>query len=78
MGAGTVRLLKGIPMFRELSEDELHHISQVTIERNYDKKAVIFHEGGEKEAVYFIKKGLIKTYAYGRQRFNCLISLSCT
>ncbi|MBB3111162.1 CRP/FNR family transcriptional regulator [Paenibacillus phyllosphaerae] len=58
----TVELLKSIPMFRELNHDELSHIGQVIIERRFDKKSVIFHEGESKEAVFFIKEGLVKTF----------------
>lgn len=49
-------------MFRDLSEEELLGLAHVTAERSYPKKAKIFHEGGEKEAVYFIKEGLVKTF----------------
>ncbi|MCI3921229.1 Crp/Fnr family transcriptional regulator [Paenibacillus sp. TRM 82003] len=58
----TITLLKSVPMFRDLSEEELAGIAQVTVERTYEKKTMIFHEGAEKEAVYFIKDGLIKTF----------------
>ncbi|TLS50809.1 Crp/Fnr family transcriptional regulator [Paenibacillus antri] len=49
-------------MFRDLSEDELLGIGLVSIERKYEKKQIIFHEGGEKEAVFFIQEGLVKTF----------------
>ncbi|MFD2384703.1 Crp/Fnr family transcriptional regulator [Paenibacillus xanthanilyticus] len=49
-------------MFRELNQDELFRIGQVVIERRFYKKTYIFHEGESKEAVYFIKEGLVKTF----------------
>jgi len=55
-------MLKGIPMFRDLSDEELDELHRVSAERLYLKKSVVFHEGSSKEAVYFIKEGLVKTY----------------
>lgn len=54
--------LRHFPLFRDLSEEELEKLSEFAIRRTYPKKTVIFHEGSEKEAVYFIQEGLVKTF----------------
>jgi CRP/FNR family transcriptional regulator, cyclic AMP receptor protein len=58
----TSKVLRRVPMFRDLSEEEMEGLSRITIERTYRKKTVIFHEGQEKEAVFFIKDGMVKTF----------------
>lgn len=55
-------LLRRVPMFRDMSEDEMGGLSNITIQRTYRKKTVVFNEGSEKEAVFFIKDGLVKTF----------------
>lgn len=58
----AAQLLRSVPMFRDLSEDEMESLSNMMIQRSYPKKSIVFNEGSEKEAVYFIQSGLIKTY----------------
>ncbi|OXM87553.1 Crp/Fnr family transcriptional regulator [Paenibacillus rigui] len=58
----TVSLLRQVPLFRDLSDEELGGLSTIMIQRSYRKKTVVFSEGGDKEAVYFIQQGLVKTY----------------
>lgn len=57
----TIQALKQVPLFRNLSGEELERIAGITIERFYPKKAMVFIEGSQKEAVFFIKDGLVKT-----------------
>jgi len=58
----TAALLARIPLFRDLSEPELERVAQLAIFRYYARKSVIFAEGAEKEAVYLIRDGLVKTF----------------
>ncbi|WP_054028399.1 Crp/Fnr family transcriptional regulator [Bacillus sp. FJAT-28004] len=55
-------LLRQVPLFRDLSEEEIAGLSRIMIQRSYRKKTIVFTEGSEKEAIYFIQNGLIKTY----------------
>jgi len=55
-------LLRQVPLFRDLSDEELEGLERIMIQRTFRKKAVVFSEGTEKEAVYFIQNGFIKTY----------------
>ena len=54
--------LRRVPLFRDLTEDELEQIQQITINRFYKKRTVVFTEGSDKEAVYFIQDGMVKAY----------------
>lgn len=54
-------ILRNVPLFRDLTEEELQRIQEITIQRSYQKKSIVFTEGSDKEAVFFIQNGLIKT-----------------
>ncbi|WP_062106686.1 Crp/Fnr family transcriptional regulator [Bacillus niameyensis] len=54
--------LKQVPLFRDLTIEEIERIVEITISRSIPKKGIVFSEGSPKEAVYFIREGLIKTY----------------
>lgn len=55
-------LLRQVPVFRDLSEEEIGQLEQFTVRRTYRKKTAVFTEGGEKEAVFFIQSGFVKTF----------------
>lgn len=51
-----------MPLFQDLSEQELERVADIAIARRVTRKSVIFTEGSEKEAVFFIREGLVKTF----------------
>lgn len=55
-------ILRLVPLFRDLTKEELVRIWDISIQRFFRKKSIIFSEGSEKEAVFFIQEGLIKTF----------------
>jgi CRP/FNR family cyclic AMP-dependent transcriptional regulator len=55
-------MLRLLPMFRDLTEEEIEKIWGISIPRAYRKRTVVFTEGSDKEAVYFIQDGLVKAY----------------
>ncbi|HET7658624.1 MAG TPA: Crp/Fnr family transcriptional regulator [Bacillales bacterium] len=55
-------LLRRIPLFSELNEYELQHICSITTTRVYPKRQYIFMEGEQREAVFFIQSGAVKTF----------------
>ncbi|MEX1030386.1 MAG: Crp/Fnr family transcriptional regulator [Paenibacillaceae bacterium] len=57
-----MEMLRILPMFRDLTNDELEQIWGISIPRFYRKRTVVFTEGSDKEAVYFIQDGLVKAY----------------
>lgn len=58
----TSRFLRQIPLFQDLNSEEIQPIAAITIPRFVSRKGIVFTEGGEKEAVFLIREGVIKTY----------------
>jgi len=57
-----LNLLHIIPLFRDLSIEELNQIRDISIQHSYPKKTTIFIEGSDTEAIFFILSGLVKTF----------------
>jgi len=55
-------ILQQVPLFRDLNVEEMERVENIAIRRFYAKKSVVFTEGSEKEAVFFIHDGLVKAY----------------
>jgi len=53
----TVALLKRVPLFSELSPDELERISRVAVPRSYPRGVRVFHEGDHSDACYIVRSG---------------------
>ncbi|GAB6181941.1 Crp/Fnr family transcriptional regulator [Desulfotomaculum defluvii] len=56
----TLKYLQRVPLFFDLSEQQLLEISNLLLERSYQKGRIIFMEGEPGEALYVLKSGLIK------------------
>ncbi|RST77728.1 Crp/Fnr family transcriptional regulator [Siminovitchia acidinfaciens] len=54
--------LHNVPLFHDLDEKELDRLKGITITRFFPKKSIVFKEGARKEAIFFIQKGLVKTF----------------
>lgn len=52
--------LKKIPLFSQLSEDELRHLARNLEEREYKKEDVIYSEGEAQGIFYLVCKGAIE------------------
>jgi CRP/FNR family transcriptional regulator, cyclic AMP receptor protein len=53
----NVELLQRVPLFSELSEEELNGIADVAIPRSYPKGVRVFHEGDHSDACYIVRTG---------------------
>lgn len=58
----NLQSLQEVPLFRDLNEQELKQIWDITIQRAFRKKSIVFTEGTRKEAVFFIQDGLVKAF----------------
>ncbi|CAJ1003945.1 MULTISPECIES: Crp/Fnr family transcriptional regulator [Brevibacillus] len=67
--------LRQVPMFHDLSDQEMERVAEIAISRFIPKKSVIFSEGSEKEAVYFIQEGLVKTFKTDENGHEQIVSL---
>lgn len=68
-------LLRGITMFRDLPPPELERVASVAAFRTFRKKTVVFHEGDVLEAVYFIRRGMVKTFKTDEEGREHIVSL---
>jgi CRP/FNR family transcriptional regulator, cyclic AMP receptor protein len=53
----TVALLQRVPLFSELSGEDLEEISRVAVPRSYPKGVRVFHEGDHSDACYIVRSG---------------------
>ncbi len=54
------RFLKGVPIFRDLSSEDLERVAHIVYERRYRKGQIIFAEGEPGEAFFVVKTGRVK------------------
>src|SRR5688500_8377866 len=50
-------LLRRVPLFSELSPEELDRISRVAVPRSFPKGVRVFHEGDHSDACYIVRSG---------------------
>lgn len=65
-----IQYLRNIPIFAELTDQQLQEIHAKTIERPYSKSSTIFFEGDPGEGFYYVQAGkvkIIKTSDDGRE-----------
>lgn len=68
-------LLKRIPLFSGLSEDELDSIAKLTVVTRIPKKHIVVHEGEPGDAMYVILNGLVKIVYYTPEGREVVLSL---
>ena len=59
-----IALLKKIPLFEGLSEDELEEIDKICIRETYNKDTIMFFEGDPGNRCYIILKGEVRISKY--------------
>lgn len=57
-----VDILRELPLFSELNDEELKHLESITSKRTFPKRQYVFMEGEPREAVYFIEEGTVKIF----------------
>ncbi|MGP4081770.1 Crp/Fnr family transcriptional regulator [Pseudalkalibacillus sp. R45] len=67
--------LKKLPIFSSLVSESLKKLGDITNKRTYKKRMFVFMEGEEREAVYFIRKGVVKTYHVDEEGNQQVISI---
>lgn len=64
-----------VPIFHDLNVQELERVAEISISRFVTKKSIIFSEGSEKEAVFFIQEGFVKTFKTDENGHEQIVSL---
>ncbi len=62
MDGNNKEILRSIELFHGLTEEELTRVQLITTRHHYDRGEYIFMEGQTREAVYFVERGLVKTF----------------
>lgn len=60
MGEQNTELLARVPLFSELSAEELDRIARVAVPRSYPKGVRVFHEGDDSDACYIVREGTLR------------------
>src|SRR4051795_12897013 len=53
----SIDLLSRVPLFSELSREELERISRVSVARSFPAGVRVFHEGDHSDACYLVRSG---------------------
>jgi CRP/FNR family transcriptional regulator len=73
----TIALLRRVPLFSDLDDDDLRRISSVAIPRSFPKGVRVFHEGDESDACYIVRDGELRvTREHSDGRAIALATLS--
>jgi CRP/FNR family cyclic AMP-dependent transcriptional regulator len=72
----TLARLREIPLFSELGAGELRIVDNLLHERDYVKDEIVFDEGEEGQAIYFILKGRVLICRQGRPVDGAIAELS--
>ena len=55
-------IFKEIGLFQDLTQEELGRVRELATEHHFTRGSYIFMEGQAREAVYFVRRGLIKVF----------------
>jgi CRP/FNR family transcriptional regulator, cyclic AMP receptor protein len=59
-GQSPVELLRSVPLFADLEEDELESFSHVAVPRSFPAGTRVFHEGDHSDACYIVREGAFR------------------
>src|SRR6476469_9905683 len=54
---GAVELLRSVPLFSDLEQEELERFSRVAVPRTFPASTRVFHEGDHSDACYIVRTG---------------------
>ena len=57
-----VAILRNVPIFNNLLDDELEAVKKCTVTRNFPKNSIIINEGDSSDSLYIIVKGRVTVY----------------
>lgn len=68
-------ILQDLPLFSELTVDEMRKITALGKLKNYKKDEYVFHEGEEIKGIFIILKGLVKIFKVSPQGKEYILHL---
>jgi len=75
MALDRIHTLRNIELFKDLTPEELERVNAIADERNYARGDYVFMEGQQHEAVYFIRRGLIKIFKVDEEGREHIVSI---
>ncbi len=68
-------ILQDLPLFSELTVDELRKLTALSSLKNYKKEEYVFHEGDEFKGIFIVLKGLVKIFKISPQGKEYILHL---
>ncbi|MFC1591016.1 Crp/Fnr family transcriptional regulator [Thermodesulfobacteriota bacterium] len=68
-------ILKKIPIFEDLTDEDLAHLSECLIRRHFSKGQVVFHKGDEGGGLYIITQGKVKVVLPSQDGDEVILSI---
>jgi CRP/FNR family cyclic AMP-dependent transcriptional regulator len=68
-------MLKNIPLFSVLADEELDAISRLAVTRNYPKNSIIINEGDHTDSLYVILSGKVKIFLTDDQQKEVIVAI---
>ncbi|OFW79713.1 MAG: Crp/Fnr family transcriptional regulator [Alicyclobacillus sp. RIFOXYA1_FULL_53_8] len=68
-------VLRDFSIFKDLTPDELQGLGRIVVERRVSRGEYIFMEGQTREAVFFIRRGLIKVFKVNEEGQEHVVSI---
>lgn len=69
------QILKTIPLFADLKDEELNSIASHAITKTYPKNAIIINEGDDTSSMYIIQTGKIKVFLSNEDGKEVILSM---
>src|SRR5690242_11594173 len=74
-GSAVQQVMRRVPLFSQLNDDELGRISEPARERSYPKNSVILFEDDPGDALYVVKQGQVKVVLIGEDGREVILSV---
>ncbi|MEQ8186927.1 MAG: cyclic nucleotide-binding domain-containing protein [Candidatus Eremiobacterota bacterium] len=74
--AVNIKLLKDIPLFRDLAKEEIKQIAEITEEINLSKNSFLFQQGDEGDSFYIILNGEVEVIKVFSKKEQKLVNMS--
>ena len=72
----NIKLLKEIPLFRDLKREEIKQIAEITEEITMSKNSFLFKQGDEADSFYIILEGEVEVIKEFSQKEQKLVNMS--
>src|SRR5690242_14720536 len=74
-GSAVQQVMRRVPLFSQLNDDELGRISEPARERSYPKNSVILFEDDPGDALYIVSSGQVKVVLIGEDGREVILSV---